>query len=128
MEADEHVPAYLRTHQLQGALLRFDMASEIDALREQGSPSGTGRAAKTLVKEGPIRVTLVVLRQGAALDEHHAAGPVTIQVLRGIFRLSTSAGDTEARAGELIALDAGVPHTARAVDDCALLVTVAMAG
>ncbi len=127
MAEDEHVPVYLRTHQLQGALLRFDTASEIDALRRQLAPSGTGRAAKTLVKEGPIRVTLVALRQGAALDEHHAAGPVTIHVLQGIFRLSTSAGDTEVRAGELIALDAEVPHTARAVHDCALLVTVAMA-
>jgi quercetin dioxygenase-like cupin family protein len=95
-----HGPAYLRTHQLQGAVLKFGVASEIEALQRQVPLSGTGRAAKTLVKEGPIRVTLVALRRGVVLSEHRAEGPVTIHVLHGTFRLSTaSAGDTEARSG-----------------------------
>ena len=69
-----------------------------------------------------IRVTLVALCRGAALSEHRAAGPVTIHVLEGIFGLSTvSAGDPEARSGELIALD-------NATEDCALLLTTAMSG
>jgi len=127
MTADEHVPDYLRTHRLQDALLKFGVASEADQLRAQAVPSGTGRAAKTLVKEGPIRVTLVALRRGVALEEHHVAGPVTIQVLHGTFRLSTDQGDTDVRAGELVVLDAGIPHAVHAREDCALLLTVAMA-
>ena len=126
MTADEKVPDYLRTHRLQDTLLKFGVASEVEQLRAQAVQSSTGRAAKTLVKEGPIRVTLVALRRGVALEEHHVAGPVTIQVLHGTFRLSTDRGDTDVRAGELVALDAGVPHAAHALEDCALLLTVAM--
>jgi len=127
MTADEHVPDYLRTHRLQDALLKFGVASEAEQLRAQAVPSGAGRAAKTLVKEGPIRVTLVALRRGVALEEHHVAGPVTIQVLHGTFRLSTDRGDTDVHVGELVVLDTGIPHTAHALEDCALLLTVAMA-
>jgi len=127
MTADEKVPDYLRTHQLQGALLKFDVASEVEQLRAQVTPSGTERAAKTLVREGPIRVTLIVLRRGAAMEKHHVAGPVTIQVLHGTFRLSTGQGDADVRAGELAVLDAETPHAAQALEDCVLLLTVAMA-
>jgi len=125
--ADEQVPDYLRTHRLQDALLKFGVAFEAEQLRAQAVSSGTGRVAKTLVKEGPIRVTLVALRRGVVLEEHHVAGPVTIHVLHGAFRLSTAQGDTDVCAGELVALDAGIPHTAHALEDCALLLTVAMA-
>jgi quercetin dioxygenase-like cupin family protein len=126
---EEHVPVYLRSHQLQGVLLKFNLASEIEALQRQLPSSAAGRAAKTLVKEGPVRVTLVALRRGADLSEHRAGGPVTIHVLSGAFRLSTaSGGDTDARSGELIALDSGVPHTAHAAEDCVLLLTAAMPG
>ena len=127
MTADEKVPDYLRTHRLRDTLLKFGVASEVEQLRGQVVSSGTGRVAKTLVKEGPIRVTLIALRRGVALEEHHVAGPVTIHVLHGTFRLSTDQGDTDVRAGELAALDARIPHTAHALEDCALLLTVAMA-
>lgn len=49
---------------------------------------------------------------------------MTIHVPEGTFRLSTaSAGDTEARFGELIALDTDVPHTGHATGYCVLLLT-----
>jgi len=127
MTADEQVPDYLRTHRLQDTVLKFGVASEVDQLRAQAARSATGRAAKTLVKEGPIRVTLSALRRGVALEEHHVAGPVTIHVLHGTFRLSTDQGDTDVRAAELVALDAGTLQAAHALEDCALLLTVAMA-
>ena len=127
MTADEQVPDYLRTHRLQDTVLKFGVASEVDQLRAQAARSATGRAAKTLVKEGPIRVTLIALRRGVALEEHHVAGPVTIHVLHGTFRLSTDQGDTDVRAAELVALDAGTLQAAHALEDCALLLTVAMA-
>ncbi len=129
MTESAHVPEYLRTHQLQGAVLKFGLRSEIEALQRRVPSSKAGRAAKTLVKEGPIRVTLVALPRGVALREHRAGGPVTIHVLKGTFRLSTAtAGDTDARSGELIALDTGVPHTGHAAEDCVLLLTAAMPG
>lgn len=119
-------PAYLRTHRLRGSALEFILRVEDEELRERAQSSKTGRAAKTLAKEGPLRVTLVALTKGTVLQPHQVAGPVTIQSIRGCLRISTEAGGLDAPAGSLIVLDAGVAHTAKAMDDCGVLMTVTM--
>lgn len=74
MTESEHGPAYLRPRQLQGAVVKFGLRSEIEALPRQVPSSGVGRAAKTRVKEGPIPVLLVALRRGVGLHEPRAEG------------------------------------------------------
>jgi quercetin dioxygenase-like cupin family protein len=125
-DSSEQTPHYLRTHRLRAEMLRFTIDAEERMLRASAASSGAGRAAKTLVKEGPLRITLVALRKGAALEEHQIAGPVSIQALGGTLRLSTREGTVDLATGELLALDAGVAHAAEALDDCVLLITVAM--
>lgn len=122
----KQTPSYLRTHRLRGKVMQFALGAEDAELRERAASSQTGRAAKTLVKEGPLRFTLVALTKGTALQSHEVAGPVSIQSIRGCLRVTTDAGDVDVPAGSLVALDAGVAHSARALDDCAALVTVAM--
>lgn len=125
MSDASNVPQYLRSHRLRGEVLRFTIGPEEGMLRDLAAAGG-GRAAKTLVKEGPLRITLVTLRRGAALEEHQVTGPLSIQVLRGALRLDTRGGAVTLGADELAALDAGVAHAAEALDDTALLITVAM--
>jgi quercetin dioxygenase-like cupin family protein len=118
---------YLRTHQISGSLLRFRLAGEEAALRDQAAVlSTTERFGKTLVKEGALRITQVMLRKGAALGSHQIASPASIQVLRGRLRLTTTDGELQLEPGDLVALDADVAHAAEAVSDCALLITLAM--
>ncbi len=125
--APMHSHDYLRTHQIKGPLLRFRLAGEEAAMREQvAALSTTGRVGKTLVKEGALRITQVMLRNGSPLGSHQIAGPVSIQVLRGRLRLTTADGELELESGDLVALDAGVAHAAEAVNDCTLLITMAM--
>jgi quercetin dioxygenase-like cupin family protein len=116
----------LRTRRLSAKVLTFMLGAEDDTLREFADDSTTGRAGKTLVKEGPLRITLVALKRGTALPTHQVAGPVSIQTLRGCLRLTTKSGNVDVPAGTVIALDSGVPHTARAHDDCSILITIAM--
>jgi quercetin dioxygenase-like cupin family protein len=116
----------LRTRRLAAKVLTFMLGAEDDTLREFAESSKTGRAGKTLVKQGPLRITLVALKKGTALPSHQVAGPVSIQTLRGCLRLTTHNGDVDIPAGGLITLGPGVPHTARAHDDCAILITVTM--
>jgi len=123
----EKQPAYLRTHRLRGKVLEFILRAEDEELRGRAGSSKTGRAAKTLVKEGPLRVTLVALAKGTTLQPHQVAGPVTIQSIRGCLRVTTEAGDLDVPAGNLVALDAGVAHTAMALEDCGALLTVTIA-
>ena len=116
----------LRTRRLAAEVLTFMLGSEDDTLREFAESSKTGRAGKTLVKQGSLRITLVALKNGTALPSHQVAGPVSIQTLRGCLRLTTHKGDVDIPAGGLITLGPGVTHTARAHDDCAILITVTM--
>jgi len=125
-DSSEQTPEYLRTHRLRAEILRFTIGTEERMLRASAASSGAGRAAKTLVKEGPLRITLVALRKGATLEEHQIAGPVSIHALGGTLRLSTRQGAVDLATGELLALDAGVAHAAEALDDCILLITVAI--
>lgn len=116
----------LRTRRLSGKVLTFMIGAEDDTLREFAEDSKTGRAGKTLVKEGSLRITLVALKKGTVLPSHQVAGPVSIQTIRGCLRLTTEKGDLDVTAGTLIALGPGVVHTAKAHEDCAILITFAM--
>lgn len=109
-------------------MLTFLLGGESSELQERAASSNAGRAAKTLVREGPIRITLVALRKGTALQPHQVTGPVSIQSLRGCLRVTAEGGDVDVPPGGLVALDTGVAHAARALDDCTLLITVAMPG
>ena len=122
----EHQSTYSRTHELQGDVLAFVLGPEIEAVRAQARAASDGRAAKTLVKEGQLRVTLVGLRTGVLLEEHRVAGPVLVQGLGGIARVTASSSEVEVGPGTLIALDQGVAHTVQAVEDCALLLTLTL--
>lgn len=74
---------YVRTHSIGGKVLTFDLKSNHADLMERARTAEAGRTAKTLVKEGPLRITLVALKQGVTLQEHQVAGAVSIQALRG---------------------------------------------
>ena len=60
---------------------------------DQGLVTRHGRSARTLVKEGPIRLTLIALAPGGDLPEHSADGPVSVHVVDGQF-LFSAAGTT----------------------------------
>jgi hypothetical protein len=86
---------YLRTHRLSGKLLQFELLDEIPALLDRARTTRTGRTAKTLVKQGPFRITIVAMRKGATMDKHHVDGPISIQVLRGRIQLGTAERTTD---------------------------------
>jgi quercetin dioxygenase-like cupin family protein len=67
---------------LSGDVLAFDLEAEMRTARE-ALMSGQGRIARTLVKEGPLRLTLVGLGPGGTIRPHQADAPITILVLEG---------------------------------------------
>ncbi len=110
-------------HRVSGAVLSFPLVEEMHRVRGELASSET-RIARTLVKEGPIRVTLVAVAPGGALHEHTADGPVTIQVLDGDLELDAGSRTWPADAGTLLALEAGVAHAVRSPSGCVFLLTV----
>lgn len=110
---------------LAGDVLVFDLSDEMKLIREELVP-GHSRIARTIVKEGPLRLTLVGLSPGGVMHEHEAGGPVTIHVLEGEIELAAAGKTVTHRAGALIALDRLVRHAVSSPGGALFLLTLAV--
>ncbi len=105
--------------------------TSLDALaREQlelAAGAGGGRAARTVFggHERVLRQTLVAMVGGAELSEHENPGEATVLVLHGRVRLSSGELAWEGSRGDLITVP-DARHRLEALEDCAVLLTVAM--
>jgi quercetin dioxygenase-like cupin family protein len=102
----------------------FELEEEIRAVRAE---LGIGRArmARALVKDGPLRITLVGLSAGGTLPLHKAEGPITIHVLDGAILLDAGGGTLMLPTGSLAALAGGVRHAVSAPQGGLFLLTIA---
>jgi quercetin dioxygenase-like cupin family protein len=83
-----------------------------------------GRSARTLVKEGPLRLTVIALVAGGTIPSHNAEGPVTIHVLEGDAVFDVAEREYALAAGDILVLASGVQHSVRSTAGCVLLLTV----
>lgn len=126
--AIEGARTYLKTHKISGKQVHFRLHEEIGAQLERAKEARTGRTSKTLVKEGPLRITLVALRKGAHMTKHHVDGQVSIHVIRGALAVWTELGTTELSGNDVLVLGDGVAHAVSAQKDCAFLITMSWHG
>ena len=84
----------------------------------------TGRSARTLVKDGPLRLTLIALAAGGSMPPHSAEGPVTIHVLDGDVVFDVDQKEYPLVPGEVLVLGSGVRHGVRSSTGCVFLLTV----
>jgi quercetin dioxygenase-like cupin family protein len=84
------------------------------------------RNAITLTKQAGLTLVLTALRRGAVLREHHAPAPTTVHVVSG--RMAFRAGDRTLTltAGDVVTMEAGLPHAGEALEDTAFLLTIAV--
>ncbi|HUG41277.1 MAG TPA: cupin domain-containing protein [Longimicrobiales bacterium] len=109
---------------LHADVLRFDLGEEERRATHAGTLERDGRSSRTLLKDGPLRLTLIVLAPGGGIPEHTAPGPITIQPLRGRVEVMV-AGDTHSvAAGEVVSMGPGVPHAISTGEGAAFLLTV----
>lgn len=103
----------------------FDLPAVSEQLRQEATYHAGDRNARTLVKESGLRVVLTVLKSGAQLKEHKAAGPVSIQTVAGHIRVQAAGTLFDLPAGNVVVLDAGVPHDVEVIEESAFLLTLA---
>ena len=115
---------YVRSHPVSGNVLTFDLRRDHADLMERARTAKAGRTAKTLVKEGPLRVTLAALKRGVSLQAHQVAAAVSIQALRGRVSIEADGARSHVQPGQLLVLDADITHRVTAVTDCAILITM----
>ena len=117
---------YLKTHALSGEVLSIDIKGEQGKLLQKAQAGKAGRAATTLVKEGALRITLMAVRKGVALQEHQVAGGVSLHILRGGVHLEAGGRALELRAGHMAVLASDVKHRVTAASDSVILITMSM--
>jgi quercetin dioxygenase-like cupin family protein len=83
-----------------------------------------GRTARTLVKDGPLRLTLMAIGSGGTLPTHSTTGPVTIHVLEGELLFKAVDREYPLETGDVLVFAAGVEHSATSVSGGSFLLTV----
>lgn len=105
----------------------FDLDHERDHIASPATGEPGGRRARTLLKSGPLRVTMVVLAPGATTGEHRAEGPITIQPLQGRIRFTAESVVREVGTGQLLCAGPGIPHAVSSAEGAAFLLTIVKA-
>lgn len=83
-----------------------------------------GRTARTLVKEGPLRLTVIAIAASGNMPAHTTTGPLTIHVLEGTVTFKAADRDYPLTAGDVLVLAPGVEHSATSADGGKFLLTV----
>ncbi|HEY9314054.1 cupin [Williamsia sp.] len=81
-----------------------------------------GRSAEMLVRDGPLRQTLVAMVSGSELREHNSPPAASLLVLRGSVTVVAEGADVVLKSGEF----RGLPHhrhSVTAIEDSVFILT-----
>ena len=109
---------------LSADVLIFHLNEERATASDPAILARSGRNARTLLKDGALRVTLIVLAPGGVIREHHATGPITVHVLEGGLRFTESGVAHDLAAGDLLSLGAGIRHDVASDAGATFLLTI----
>lgn len=90
-------------------------------------PLGTGLATaktSTLLKTDQIEIVRLVMAAGKVLKEHKAPGEITVHCLEGKIIFTVLGKMHELRAGQLLYLPTGEPHSVRCLEDASFMLTI----
>lgn len=90
-------------------------------------PIGPGlKDAKTaaIIKADHFEVIRLIVHAGAEIPQHKVSGPITLHCLEGRVELGTDLEPIALKANDWIYLDGGAPHSVKAIEDSALLLTI----
>lgn len=87
-----------------------------------------GRAGRTLVKDGPLRLTIMGIAAGGVLPAHSTDAPVTVHLLEGEVTFSALGREYPLTTGDVLVLAPGIEHSARSEKGGTFLLTVIYLG
>ena len=87
-----------------------------------------GRSARTIVKDGPLRLTIMGIAAGGGMPLHSTKAPVTIHLLEGEVTFSALGRDYPLTTGDVLVFAPGVEHSAHSQKGGVFLLTVVYLG
>lgn len=104
--------------------MEFDLEAEVHRLKAETTWT-TGHNARTLAKYDDLRVVLIALHRDARLPEHQTEGRVSVHVISGHVHVRALGRTFSLRTGGLLALDPAIRHDVAAIEESAILLTIA---
>jgi len=112
---------------LDGEVLVHHLTQD-ERMLDPGLLAKHGRTARTLVKEGPLRLTIMGIAPGGTLPTHSTDAHVTIHQLEGEVTFTVLGREYPLTTGDVLILAPGVEHEARSTTGGAFLLTVLLLG
>jgi quercetin dioxygenase-like cupin family protein len=112
-------------HTVSGQGLTYHLLDEIESLWRDLPRTSGHRSAKTLAKSDNLRVALIALDAGAAMDPQAVAGGAGLHVLQGRLKVHADGHVREVQPGELVVLSRNLRERVEALERSAFLAMVA---
>ena len=129
MSNDSSNTGRLRPHpedRFSEAQISVNLADIAAKLRSEPETGVRGHRQETLYKSAGTTIALFAFDKFTHLPEHRAKGVVSIQILRGRFKVTVAGKVHELHAGQMLILSAGVSHAVASEEEGELLVTVSL--
>jgi quercetin dioxygenase-like cupin family protein len=110
---------------LDAPLLTFDIHTLVTQIKREDTWKKGSRSGMTLLKGQGLRVVLVAMRAGTTIPSHRADGPLSLQVVEGAITFSAAPQEVTLTEGQVLTLQAGIPHSVEAIEESAFLLTLA---
>lgn len=104
----------------------IDLLEAIQQLRVEDTAPRQGHRQITLDQWGPVTLVLFVFEEGGSLDDHKAAGVVTIHALEGELAVRTECEEYKLLPNMMVVLAPNVRHSVLAAQESVMLLTVAL--
>lgn len=109
---------------LNARLVEIDLNKFIAELKQETTWADTDHNSITVFKSDTTTIVLIGLHENAELKEHTAIGNISVQVLDGKINFLAEEKIFSLAKGQMITLEANVPHSVTALKESFFLLTM----
>jgi quercetin dioxygenase-like cupin family protein len=109
---------------LDAPILLMNLPDYVRQIKNEVAWQDSDRNAITLMHNDLLRIVLIALKPGAEMSRHAVEAAISIQVVSGRLWVETEDWSYSADEGDIIALQASIPHYVFAEEESVFLLTL----